>query len=130
VSFAALFYGSALWALARGHPAFRAGAAVLFASGVLGGAYVSRAFALNFHPDSARAIRWNGQMVYGAYADRATIPPPRRAALERQLAAQDVGSAAHLPLLGSRIGGARSSGPFQPVAPGTLFFPPLPENDF
>jgi hypothetical protein len=130
VSFAALFYGSALWALARDHPALRVVAAVLFASGVLGGAYASRAFALNFHPDSARAIRWNAQMLYGAYAERATIPAERRAALERQLAAQGIGSAADLPGLGSRIGRARSNGPFRPVAPSTLFFPPLPENDF
>jgi hypothetical protein len=130
VSFAALFYGSALWALARGHPAFRAGAAVIFASGVLGGAYVSRAFALNFHPDSARAIRWNAQMVYGAYADRATIPPERRAALVRQLAAQGVTSAADLASLGPRIGRARREGPFRPGRRGELFFPPLPENDF
>ena len=130
VSFAALFYGSALWALARDHPALRAAAAVLFASGVLGGAYVSRAFALNFHPDSARAIRWNAQMLYGAYAERATIPAERRTALERQLAAHGVMSAADLPGLGSRIGRARRNGPFEPVAPGTLFFPRLPENDF
>jgi hypothetical protein len=129
-SFAALFYGSALWALARDHAALRVVAAVLFASGVLGGAYVSRAFALNFHPDSARAIRWNAQMLYGAHAERATIPAERRAALERQLAAQGIRSAADLPGLGSRIGRARSNGPFKPVAPGTLFFPPLPENDF
>jgi len=130
VSFAALFYGSALWALARDHPALRAAAAVLFASGVLGGAHVSRAFALNFHPDSARAIRWNAQMLYGAYAERATIPAERRTALERQLAAHGVMSAADLPGLGSRIGRARRNGPFEPVAPGTLFFPRLPENDF
>src|SRR5207247_10735916 len=96
VRVAALFYGSALWALARDHPALRAAAVVLFASGVLGGAHVSRAFALNFHPDSARAIRWNAQMLYGAYAERATIPAERRTALERQLAAHGVLSAAAL----------------------------------
>jgi len=69
-------------------------------------------------------------MVYGAYADRATSPAARRAALVSQLAAQGVRSAADLPGLGSRIGRARSNGPFKAVAPGTLFFPPLPENDF
>jgi hypothetical protein len=130
VSFAALFYGSALWTLARDLPAFRAVAAMLFASSVLGGAYVSRAFALNFHPDSARAIRWNAQMLYGLYADRATIPSERRAALVRQLAAQGVASAADLAALGSRIGVARAEGPFRPGRPGTLFFPPLSERDF
>jgi len=130
VSFAALFYGGALWTLARDHPAFRAVAVVLFALGVLGGAYVSRAFALNFHPDSARAVRWNAQMLYGAYAERATIPPARRAALARQLAARGVTSAADVASLGPRISRARSEGPFRPVRPGELFFPPLPENDF
>jgi hypothetical protein len=103
---------------------------MLFASSVLGGAYVSRAFALNFHPDSARAIRWNAQMLYGPYADGATIPPERRAALVARLATQGVKSAADLPSLGSRIGRARSEGPFRPAAPGTLFFPPLLESDF
>ena len=130
LSFAALFYGTASWALARAHLALRAAAVMLFASGVMGGAYVSRVFALNFHPDSARAIRWNAQMLYGPYADRATIPPERRAALVRQLAAEGVASAADLPALGSRIGAARAEGTFRPASPGTLFFPPLPEKDF
>jgi len=129
-SFAALFYAAALWAIARAHPAPRAAAAALFASGVVGGAYVSRAFALNFHPDSARAIRWNAQMLYGPYADRATIPAQRRAALVRQLAGQGVASAGDLPTLGSRIRAAQDEGPFRPASPGTLFFPPLPERDF
>ena len=105
-------------------------AVTLLASGTIGGAYTSRAFALNFHPDSARAIRWNAQMLYGPYAERATIPAERRAAVTRQLAAQGVASAADLPALGSRIGAARSGGPFHPARPGTLFYPPLPENDF
>lgn len=129
-SFAALFYGTALPAIARDRRALRAAAVALLASGVVGGAYTSRAFALNFHPDSARAIRWNAQMLYGPYAGRATIPAERRAAMTRQLAAQGVASAADLPQLGSRIGAARSGGPFRPVAPGTLFYPPLPERDF
>lgn len=130
VGFAAMFYATALWALARDHIALRAAAIALFASGVVGGAYTSRAFALNFHPDSARAIRWNAQMLYGPYAGRATIPADRRAAVMRQLAAQGVASAADLPRLGSRIAEARSGGPFRPLGRGTLFYPPLPEKDF
>jgi len=129
-SFAALFYGTALPSIARDRRALRAAAVTLLASGAIGGAYTSRAFALNFHPDSARAIRWNAQMLYGPYAERATIPAERRAAVTRQLAAQGVASAADLPALGSRIGAARSGGPFHPARPGTLFYPPLPENDF
>ena len=77
-----------------------------------------------------RAVRWNAQMLYGAYAERATIPPARRAALARQLAARGVTSAADVASLGPRISRARSEGPFRPVRPGELFFPPLPENDF
>jgi hypothetical protein len=130
VSFAAFYYGSGLWALARGRPPLRVAAALLFASGVLGGAYVSRVFALNFHADSARAVRWNAQMLHGPNAARATIPPDRRDAVARQLAAQGVTSAADLRPLGARIGRARAEGPFRPGAPGTLFFPPLPEGDF
>jgi hypothetical protein len=130
VTFAALFFASGLWVLARDGLALRAVAAVLFATGLIGGAYNSRAFALNFHPDSARAIRWNAQMLYGLYAERATIPPNRRAALARQLAAQGVTSAADLASLGPRISRARSEGPFRPGPPRALFFPPLPENDF
>src|SRR5207247_3795372 len=104
--------------------------AALLASGWAGGAYVSRAFALNLHPDSARAVRWNAQMIYGPYAERATIPSERRAELVRRLAAQGVRSPDDLPSLGSRIGHARREGPFRPGPAGTLFFPPLPENDF
>lgn len=129
-SFAALFYGTALWVLGRQGTLLRVVTAVMLLAGVLGGAYNSRAFALNFHPDSARAVRWNAQMLFGPYADRATIPPERRAAVARQLAAHGVTSAADLPALGSRIGRARSEGPSRPGAPGMLFFPPLPENDF
>jgi hypothetical protein len=130
VSFAALFYGAALAAIARDRGVWRAAAIALFASGVAGGAYTARAFALNFHPDSARAIRWNAQMLYGPYAERATIPAERRAAVAHRLAAQGVASGADLPALGSRIGAARGEGPFRPSQPGTLFFPPLPEKDF
>ena len=130
VTFAALFYGTALWVLGRQGTPLRVVAAVMLLAGVLGGAYNARAFALNFHPDSARAVRWNAQMLYGPYADRATIPAERRVALQRQLAAHGVTSAADLPSLGPRIGRVRGGGPFRPGAPGTLFFPPLPENDF
>jgi hypothetical protein len=129
-SFAAFFYGSGLWALSRDGLAPRVAAAALFASGVLGGAYHSRAFALNFHPDSARAVRWNAQMLYGPHADRATIPAARRVALQRQLAVHGVTSAADLPSLGPRIARVRREGPFRPGRPGELFFPPLPETDF
>ena len=130
VAFAALFYVSALGTLWRGGAVLRGAAAALLASGLAGGAYVSRAFALNFHPDSARAVRWNAQMIYGPYAGRATIPSDRRAAVASRLASQGVRSAEDLPPLGSRIGHARSDGPFRPGPPGTLFFPPLPEKDF
>jgi hypothetical protein len=130
VSFAALFYASGLWALSRDGLARRAAAAALFASGVLGGAYNSRAFALNFHPDSARAVRWNAQMLYGPYAERVTIPAERRAAVAQRLAAHGIVAAADLPSLGPRIGRARHEGPFRPYTPGTLFSPPLPERDF
>ena len=130
VTFAALFYGTALWGLARQGTGRRIAALATLAAGVLGGAYTSRAFALNFHPASARAVRWNAQMIYGPYAAQATIPADRRTAIARQLAAQGITSAADLPALGTRIGRARSEGPFRPRAPDTLFFPPLPEQDF
>jgi hypothetical protein len=130
VTFAALFYGAAVWILGRQGAPQRVVAGILLLTGLLGGAYTSRTFALNFHPDSARAVRWNAQMLYGPYSDRATIPPERRAALQRQLAGQGVTSAADLPSLGPRIGRARSEGPFRPGRSGELFFPPLPENDF
>jgi hypothetical protein len=130
VGFAALFYASGLWALSHGGLALRVAAAALFASGLVGGAYTSRAFALNFHPDSARAVRWNAQMLYGPYAKGATIPPERRAAVESRLAVHGVRSAADLKALGPRIGRARAEGPFRPSTNGTLFFPPLPERDF
>jgi hypothetical protein len=60
-------------------------AAVALAWGTLGGAYMSRIFAENFHPDSLRVIWWNGRYVYGAYSERAAIPPARRAAVVERL---------------------------------------------
>jgi hypothetical protein len=130
VTFAALFYGTTLWRLVRQGGVMRVAALLLLTTGVLGGAYVSRAFALNFHPDSARAIRWNAQMIYGPYADRATIPAARRAALVGQLATQGVASGRDLGALGARIARARAERPYRPQSPGALFFPPLPERDF
>lgn len=129
-SFAALFYGTALSALARRGRPMQVAAALTLLAGVAGGARAARAFALNFHPDSARAIRWNAQMLYGPYAHRATIPAGRRADLERRLTAHGVRSAADLPALGARIAAARRDGPFRPSRTGELFFPPLPEKDF
>jgi hypothetical protein len=129
-AFAALFYGTGLAMLARLGRIGRVAAAATLVAGLLGGASASRTFALNFHPDSARAVRWNAQMLYGPYAAGATIPPGRRAAVAERLAAHGVTSAADLPALGARIARVRREGPFQPSGPGVLFFPPVPEMDF
>jgi hypothetical protein len=69
-------------------------------------------------------------MIYGPYADRATIPAARRAALVGQLATQGVASGRDLGALGARIAHARAERAYRPQSPGVLFYPPLPERDF
>lgn len=130
-AFVALFFGSALEALTRGRPALRRAAAALVLTGVLGGAYLSRVYAQNFHPYSARAVWWNGKFIYGSYASRATIPPERREAIARQLASVGIRNEAQLKTrLRKMVTEALAQGRRTPRGDETLFFPRLPEEDF
>ena len=106
-SFVALFFASALEALSRGRPVWRGAAVAVLVTGILGGAYVSRVYAQNFHPYSARAVWWNGKFIYGSYASRATIPPERREAIARQLATVGIRNEAQLKVAPAPDGGRR-----------------------
>jgi hypothetical protein len=84
-TFMALFLtevGAEIWAAA---PGVRPPLLALLVVGAMGSAYLSEVTAESFHPDSATAMRWNGAMIYGQYATRATIPPSRRAAIILQM---------------------------------------------
>lgn len=130
-AFVALFFGSALEALTRGRPALRRAAAAFMLTGVLGGAYLSRVYAQNFHPYSARAVWWNGKFIYGSYASRATIPPERREAIARQLASVGIRNEAQLKTrLRKMVTDALAQGRRTPREDETVFFPRLPEEDF
>ena len=130
-AFVALFFASALHALSRDRPALLTSAVALLMAGILGGAYVSRVFAQNFHPYSARAVWWNGKFIYGSYASRATIPPERREAIARQLATVGIRNEAQLKTrLRKMVADAIAQGRRTPRDDETVFFPRLPEEDF
>ena len=130
-AFVALFFGSALDVLTRGRPALRRAAVASMLTGVLGGAYLSRVYAQNFHPYSARAVWWNGKSIYGSYASRATIPPERRQAIARQLATVGIRNEAQLKTrLRKLVTEALAQDRRTPRGDGTVFFPRLPEEDF
>jgi hypothetical protein len=130
-AFVAFFVGSALDVLTRGQPARRRAAAALMLTGVLGGAYMSRVYAQNFHPYSARAVWWNGKFIYGSYASRATIPPERREAAARRLASVGIRNEVQLKTrLRRMVADAVAEGRRTPRDDETVFFPRLPEEDF
>ena len=130
-AFVALFFGSAVEALTRGRPALRMAGVALLVTGIVGGAYLSRVYAQNFHPYSARAVWWNGKFIYGSYASRATIPPERREAIARQLAAVGIRNEAQLKTrLRRMVTEALAQGRRTPREDETVFFPRLPEEDF
>jgi hypothetical protein len=130
-AFVALFFGSALEALSRGRTPLGNAAVAVLAIGILGGAYVSRVYAQNFHPYSARAVWWNGKFIYGSYASRATIPPERREGIARQLATVGIRNEAQLKTrLRKMVADAIAQGRRTPRGDETVFFPRLPEEDF
>ena len=130
-AFVALFFAAALWELTRDHAALRPVALGVLLLGILGGAYMSRVYAQNFHPYSARAVWWNGKFIYGSYASRATIPPERREAMARQLATVGIRNEAQLKTrLRRMVADAIAEGRRTPRDDETVFFPRLPEEDF
>jgi hypothetical protein len=130
-AFVALFFASALEALTRGRPVWRKAAMAVLAIGIAGGAYLSRVYAQNFHPYSARAVWWNGKFIYGSYASRATIPPERREATARQLASVGIRNEAQLKVrLRRMVADALAQDRRTPRDDETVFFPRLPEEDF
>jgi len=130
-AFVALFFGSALDALSRGKPLLRRAAVAVLVTGIVGGAWLSRVYAQNFHPYSARAVWWNGKFIYGSYASRATIPPERREAMARQLATVGIRNEVQLKVrLRRMVAEAIAQGRRTPRGDETVFFPRLPEEDF
>jgi hypothetical protein len=130
-AFVALFFGSALWELSRDSVTRRRLAMGVLMVGILGGAWLSRVYAQNFHPYSARAVWWNGKFIYGSYSSRATIPPQRREAMTRQLATVGIRNEAHLKTrLRGMVTEAIAEGRRVPRGDETVFFPRLPEEDF
>jgi hypothetical protein len=130
-AFVALFYVSALFELSRGSAAARRAAVAVLLLGIVGGARMSRVYAQNFHPYSARAVWWNGKFIYGSYASRATIPSERREAIARQLASVGIRNEAQLKTrLRKMVADAIADGRLTPRDDETVFFPRLPEEDF
>lgn len=130
-AFMASFYASALAELSRNRATLRGIAIVVLLTGIIGGAWLSRVYAQNFHPESARAVWWNGKFIYGSYSSRATIPPERREAMVRRLASVGIRNEAQLKTrLRRMVAEAIAQGRRTPRGDETVFFPRLPEEDF
>lgn len=99
----ALFLCSIFEVLAARAKFWRIVVAGLITWGVLVEFYISSETALSFHPDSATAVRWNSQFIYGEYAALATIPADRRAKIMSHLAQFQITSSetflTHFPLM-------------------------------
>jgi hypothetical protein len=130
LTFFALFVASAAAEVARARPPLRPFALVCLLWGIAGGAYVGRIFAENFHPDSLRALWWNGRYVYGAYSERAHIPAARRQAVVRRLAEAGIYNVHHH-LQGTRklVRQAVGEGRRRPRPDGSPFYPLLPWSE-
>jgi hypothetical protein len=130
VSFLSLAVAAAAFEAWRARPVLRPLAAAVLAWGVAGGAYVGHTFAQNFHPDSLRALWWNGRYVYGAYSARANIPPPRRAAVVTRLREAGIYNVHHH-VQGTRklIRAALREGRRRPREDGAPFYPLLPWSE-
>jgi hypothetical protein len=127
VSFASLALVTAWNEIVRARPRLgpAVGAAALVV--VIGGAHVSRVYAENFHPRSLRLAWWNGRYLYGAYAERATMPDERRAASEAHLRSMGIHNARHhLRRTWKLVRRAIAEGRRRPSADGRPFYPLLP----
>jgi hypothetical protein len=127
VSFASLALTTAWNEIVRARPRLApivAAAALLVA---LGGGHVSRVYAENFHPRSLRLAWWNGRYLYGAYAERATMPDERRAASQEHLRSMGIRNARHhLRRTWKLARRAIAEGRRRPSADGRPFYPLLP----
>ena len=127
VSFASLALATAWNQIARSRPRAVPALALAAVLAAAGGAYVSRVYAENFHPRSLRLAWWNGRYLYGAYAERATMPDERRAAAEAHLRTMDIRNARHhLRRTWKLIRRAIAEGRRRPSADGRPFYPLLP----
>ena len=127
VSFASLALATAWNEIVRARPRVLAAVAAAALLVAVGGAHVSRVYAENFHPRSLRLAWWNGRYLYGAYAERATMPDERRAAGEAHLRSMGIHNARHhLQRTWKLVRGAVAEGRRRPSADGRPFYPLLP----
>ncbi len=128
-TFVALSYATAAAALARKTGALRALAVSGFAVLLIASASMGIVFAENLHPDSARALWWNMQILEGDFADRATVPAARRAAAMARLEERGI-RAGEQPRQRVRAlaSEARAAGRRRPSPDHAVFVPLLPEG--
>jgi hypothetical protein len=127
VSFASLALATAWNEIVRARPRLLAAVAAAALLVAVGGAHVSRVYAENFHPRSLRLAWWNGRYLYGAYAERATMPDERRAASEAHLRSMGIHNARHhLRRTWKLVRRAVEEGRRRPSGDGRPFYPLLP----
>lgn len=130
VSFVSLALATAGAEIARVRPRAAPLLAAALATTLAGGAYVSRVFAENFHPQSLRVAWWNGRYLYGAYAYAATMPPERREAALAHLASMGIHNLRHhLRRTPKLVADAIAENRRRPSADGQPFYPLLPWSE-
>ena len=130
VSFMSLALASAWAEIVRARPRLAAPVAMTVAVTVAGGAYVSCVFAENFHPQSLRVVWWNGRYLYGAYSERAAMPPERRAAALAHVASMGIHNLRHhLRRTRTLVKAAVAENRRRPSADGRPFYPLLPWDE-
>lgn len=128
-TFMALFYATAAAALARRKGIVRALAVAGLAVLIIASGYMGIVFAENFHPDSARSLWWNMQILQGDFADRATIPSARREAATARLEQLGIRAGEHpRQRVRELASAARAAGRRRPSPDHAVFVPLLPEG--
>jgi hypothetical protein len=130
VSFVSLALATAGAEVVRARPGAVPLVTAALAVTLAGGAYVSRVYAENFHPQSLRVVWWNGRYLYGAYAYGATMPPERRAAALEHLASMGITNLRHhLRRTRKLVEDAVAENRRRPSADGRPFYPLLPWDE-
>ncbi len=97
ITFFGFFLGAVWWQLELKLPLFKFAALGAAAIGIVGAAYVSSVAIEAFHPQSAAVVYWNSELIFGRYAEKATIPEAREQAAAAALLQYGINSPDDIP---------------------------------
>jgi hypothetical protein len=87
ITFTAFFLCTILWKISKISRFWKSAAIGIAIWAFIGSFYMSSVNIQAFHPHSAVTIQWNSDFIYGAFAEKATIPNDRHQMVASQLAA-------------------------------------------